>query len=106
MSTRSQEEWSYVPLKSKRLHAVARWEEGTRALRGTTALKLWSVLGLLLVAAAVTVLSGIAVAALHQDDTRATERRLSAAETASGCVAYDAHLQELVRDHRSAVFGD
>jgi hypothetical protein len=106
MSIRSQKEWPYVPLKSKRSHAVARWEEGAQAPFDSAALTRWGVLGLVLVAAAVTVLSGIAVAALLQDDTQATKQHPGPAEIAPGRVASDAHLQELLRDHRSAVSGN
>jgi hypothetical protein len=61
---------------------------------------------LLVAAAAITVLSGMAVAALHQDDAQPTKQQPGAAETAPGCVTSDPHLQELLREHRRAVFGN
>jgi hypothetical protein len=106
MSTRSREEWPYQLPKAKRVRAITRWEEGAQVALGGAAFTHWDVLRLLVAAAAITVLSGIAVAALHQDDAQATKEQHEPAECAAGRIAADAHLQELLRDHRSAIWCD
>jgi hypothetical protein len=105
MSTRLKEEWPYVPFKSRRSYALARWEEGVEASHTADWMR-WGATGLLVAAVAVTVLSGIAVAALHEDDAQAKEQQVMLADTAPACVELDSHLQELLRAHRRAVFGN
>ena len=107
MSTRLKEEWPYVPFKPKRSHAIAQWEEGLEASHVVDWVR-WGAIGLLVEAAAVTVLSGIAVAALHEDNAQAKEQQLvvAATATAPACVESDSHLQELLRAHHRAVFGN
>ena len=58
-----------------------------------------------LAAAAVTVLSSMAVAALHENDTQLSEQWSLVTMVAERFEA-DAHLEELLREHRNAVFGN
>ena len=104
MSTHLKEEWPYETLKSLRANATATWEQDAEPSPGDVDWMRWGVIGLLIGAAAVTVLSSIAVAALHENDTQANAQSTPAAITpASDDV--DPHLQELLREHRNAVFG-
>lgn len=101
MSTRLKQEWPYVRLKSPRADATVSWAEDAEPSPGGMR---WGVIGLLVGAAAVTVLSSIAVAALHENDTQTNAQSAPATITpASDDV--DPHLQELLREHRNAVFG-
>jgi hypothetical protein len=105
MSTRTSEEWPYVPPKPKRRGGIAQWEQGTKAARGSAFWTRWGVVGLVLAVTTITILGGIAMAALQQDEARAMTQQPGPAEAAPGCVASDPHLQELLREHRRAVFG-
>jgi hypothetical protein len=103
MSTRLKQEW-YVPLKSPRADATVSWAEDAEPSPGGVDWMRWGVIGLLVGAAAVTVLSSIAVAALHENDTQTNAQSAPATITpASDDV--DPQLQELLREHRNAVFG-
>jgi hypothetical protein len=106
MSTRSKEQWPYVPVRSKRWSAVARWEDAAKAPRFNNAWTRWSWTALFFAVVAITLVSGIALAALHQDDSRRTDQRAASGETCSSCAVLDPHLQALLREHRRAVFGN
>ena len=103
MSAGSKEEWPNASLKSKCWGAMARQEEGVKATPGSAVWTRWGVPELL-VAAAITVLSGMAVAALHRDEAQATKHQPGPVQIAPNCVAPDPHLQELLREHHRAVF--
>ena len=104
MSSRLKEEWPYVALKSPHANATASWEENAEPSPGGVDWMRWGVIGLLVGAAAITVLSGIAVAACHESDMQASGRP-ERPNVASERVDFDPHLQELLREHRHAVFG-
>jgi hypothetical protein len=104
MSVHLKEEWPYVPLKSPRADTTVSWKEDAEPSPGGVDWMRWGVIGLLVGAAAVTVLSGIAVAALHENDTQ-TNAQSAPATITPAPDDVDPHLQELLREHRNAVFG-
>ena len=104
MSTRLKEEWPYVALKSRHANTTASWEEDAEVSPSDVDWMRWGVIGLLVGAAAITVLSSIAVAALHESDAPASAQSVHAV-VAPGSEDVDPHLQELLREHRNAVFG-
>jgi hypothetical protein len=105
MTTRSKEEWPHVALRSKRWSAIPTWEESAESPLSGAAWTRWSLIGIVFAVAAITLVSGIALAALHQADPDAMKQRPSPAKTSPSCAASDAHLQELLREHRRVVFG-
>ena len=104
MSTRLKEDWPYVALKSPRANATASWAEDAEPSSGDVDWIRWGVIGLLVGAAAITALSSIAATAFAANDTQASGRS-APAPTPPECADIDPHLQELLREHRKAVFG-
>ena len=79
------------------------WEDAVEASPRGIDWTRWGIIGLIAAAAVITVLSGIAAAALHE---RKEDAALTGPDGSAQCPKPDARVQELLREHRDAVFGN
>ena len=79
------------------------WEDAVGASPRGIDWTRWGIIGLIAAAAVITVLSGIAAAALHE---RKAEAALTEPPDSAECPEPDVRVPELLREHRDAVFGN